>query len=114
MKNSTLESQGYHVHIYYELDLIEKAAELREKMINELPLIEGVGPLRKQAVGPHPIPMFEAWFRNEQLDPILRWLMFNRGSFVVMFHPLSGNDYDDHAAHCFWLGKSLKLNLDIF
>lgn len=109
-----LKSEGYHAHVYYVLEQIEQAQLLRQKMLVELPGVEGIGPTRRTAIGPHPVPMFEAWFKNDQLDPVLRWLMQNRSDFSVMIHPLSGDDLADHKNHSLWLGQVLKLNLDIF
>jgi aromatic ring-cleaving dioxygenase len=33
-------------------------------------------------------------------------------AWQVLIHPLSGNDYDDHAHYASWLGPQLPLNLD--
>lgn len=83
-------------------------------MVQELPEIEGAGSVRSGPIGPHPLPMFEAWFGNPSLDSVLRWAMENRRGLSVMIHPISGNDLADHRDHSIWLGKPLSLRLDIF
>ena len=110
----TLKSEGYHIHVYCEPAQAKLCEEIREKMVLELPEIDGAGPVRTRPVGPHPLPMFEAWFKSEFLDRVVRWAMLNRQGLSVMLHPISGNDLEDHRDHSFWLGKSLPLKLEIF
>lgn len=109
-----LDSKGYHIHFYYKLDQLSLASSIREAMISELPELNGVGTLRKSEVGPHPQPMFEAWFDSEHLDRVLRWTMLHRQNLSVMIHPLSGSDLADHRDHSIWLGEVLPLKLHIF
>jgi DOPA 4,5-dioxygenase len=74
----------------------------------------GVGSLRKKPVGPHPTPMFEAWFSYEVLSRVVDWMKKNNSGLSVMIHPLSGNDLDDHKLHLEWIGTPLILNLEVF
>jgi DOPA 4,5-dioxygenase len=39
--------------------------------------------------------------------------MLNREGLTILVHPLSGNDYNDHAHHALWLGAVLPLRLDM-
>jgi aromatic ring-cleaving dioxygenase len=39
--------------------------------------------------------------------------MLNRGEHDVLVHPLTGDDYADHAHHAAWLGDKLPLDLDV-
>ncbi len=110
----TLRSEGYHIHFYCETDQIALCREVQEQLVRELTGIKGAGPVRATPVGPHPLPMFEAWFHNDQLDSVLRWTMQNRRGLSVMIHPLSSDDLADHRDHSFWLGKQLPLKLEIF
>jgi aromatic ring-cleaving dioxygenase len=112
--NNHLKTDHYHVHVYYELDQLELASDIRQKFISDIPEIDGVGPLRQKAVGPHPIPMFEAWFSFQCLEQVIEWMEQNNQGLSVMFHPLSGNDFEDHATYCWWIGKELPLKLEIF
>jgi DOPA 4,5-dioxygenase len=38
--------------------------------------------------------------------------MLNHEGLSVLIHPLTGNDYDDHAQYASWLGPQLPLRLD--
>lgn len=110
----TLQSSGYHIHFYCDVEQIPLCREIREKLLQEVPEIEGAGSVRNAPIGPHPVPMFEAWFGNPSLDPVLRWAMENRRGLSVMIHPISGDDLVDHRDHSIWLGKPLPLRLEIF
>jgi DOPA 4,5-dioxygenase len=107
-------AEGYHVHFYCELSDIERCNVIRSKFVDELKGVDGVGPVRTKGVGPHPLPMFEAWFALDLLDTVVRWAMLNRQGLSVMFHPLTGDDLVDHRDHAFWLGRPLPLRLEIF
>ena len=111
---NSLKSDGYHIHFYCEANEIEKCLAVRKQFVFDLKEVEGTGSVRKQPVGPHPLPMFESWFGHEHLDAVLRWAMLNRQGLSVMVHPLSGDDLADHRDHSLWLGKPLALNLGIF
>lgn len=108
-----MEFKGYHIHIYCTLEQAERADEIRTAMLKELKVIQGAGPVRNRPVGPHPLPMFEAWFGPEGIGEVLPWILKNRRGLSVLIHPLSGNDYADHAEHAIWIGTPLPLNLEI-
>jgi DOPA 4,5-dioxygenase len=105
--------QGYHVHVYCDLSQTSLCQDVRTQLLKDLSSIEGAGPVRNRPVGPHPLPMFEAWFQPEAFDEVKNWMQNNRKGLTVMFHPLTGNDYNDHADHAIWLGEPLPLNLEI-
>ena len=109
-----VQADRYHVHVYFENSQHSIAEAVRDKMLKELPEIEGAGTLRSRAIGPHPTPMFEAWFESKDLNQIVEWIKNNRNGLSVMFHPLTGNDLDDHKIHAFWIGESLPLRLEVF
>ena len=111
---SSLKADGYHIHFYCEANEITKCVEVRNKFSEELTVVDGTGTVRRQPVGPHPLPMFESWFRSEHLDEVVRWAMLNRRGLSVMIHPVSGDDLADHRDHSLWLGKPLVLDLSIF
>lgn len=111
---SNLKSGGYHIHFYFEVNEIEVGHAVRKQFVEDLKEVQGTGTVRSHPVGPHPLPMFESWFKNEYLDTVIRWAMLNRHGLSVMIHPLSGDDLADHRDHSVWLGKPLALNLEIF
>jgi DOPA 4,5-dioxygenase len=39
--------------------------------------------------------------------------MLNREGLSVLVHPLTGDDYDDHAHFPLWLGTPLPLKLEV-
>ena len=49
----------YHAHIYFSLDEMALATQVRENIIKELPQLTYAGQLIPIAIGPHPKPMFE-------------------------------------------------------
>lgn len=114
MNFPALVSPAYHIHFYCTDEQIPLAQKVREALVNSDCGIEGAGPVRNRPIGPHPLPMFEAWFPNSALDKVLRWAMQNRRGLSVMLHPLSGSDLADHRDHAMWLGSPLPLRLDIF
>ncbi len=105
--------KGYHIHIYCKPEQVELAQSIRESMLSELKVIEGAGPVRSGPVGPHPLPMFEAWFQPEGLSQVLLWIQQHRQGLPVLIHALTGDDYLDHTRHALWIGEELKLNLDV-
>lgn len=110
-----MEIKGYHVHVYCKPEQHELCEQIRTQMLSELAgTIDGAGPLRNRPIGPHPLPMFEAWFQTRSLQPVVEWILANRSGLPVLIHPLSGNDYEDHAKHGIWIGEKLPLDLSIF
>jgi DOPA 4,5-dioxygenase len=106
---------AYHVHIYCQVEEIPQCQQLRILMLKELgDQIAGAGPVRHRPIGPHPLPMFEAWFDAEHLAAVKDWCLKNHGNFSVLFHPLTGNAYEDHALYAEWMGPILPLDLSIF
>ena len=103
---------GYHIHIYFTLEQTAVAESIRELMLRELSVIEGAGPVRNRPVGPHPLPMFEAWFQPDAIAEVLPWILKNRQGLAVLIHPITGDDYQDHAEHAVWIGQALPLNLE--
>ena len=64
-------------------------------------------------VGPHPGAMYQVAFEVAELPRLLPWLMLNRGVLNVLVHPLTGDDYEDHARYALWLGTPQKLRLEV-
>ncbi len=91
--------------------------QVREKMLQELKInsavIGGAGPVRSGPIGPHPVPMFEAWFQPEVLHVVLEWIYYNRQGLSVLIHPLSENELKDHTERALWLGEKQPLDLSI-
>lgn len=103
----------FDAHIYFSSSEKEEAENFRDKMREKFSsLTFFAGDLIPIAIGPHPMPMFEANFPTEHFSEVVIWLMQNRGSLNILVHPLTGDDYVDHTDAVMWLGKSLELNLE--
>jgi aromatic ring-cleaving dioxygenase len=72
-----------------------------------------LGRWHDQPVGPHPVPMYQVAFAVDEFARLVPWLMLNRGELSVLVHPLTGDDYADHAQFALWLGTPLPLNLEV-
>lgn len=105
----------FDIHVYFDEELLEVAATFRqclEEAFSQHKVF--VGDVIPKAVGPHPLPMFEANFGKELFGPIVLWLMHNRGPLSILVHEISGDDYRDHTVGALWLGKQLELKFEVF
>jgi aromatic ring-cleaving dioxygenase len=102
---------GYHAHIYYDEGSRAEAAALREALDAHFQVV--LGRWRDMPVGPHPQAMYQVIFAVEEFPQLVPWLMLHRGSLVVLVHPLTDDEYEDHAHHALWLGAKLPLKLDV-
>ncbi|HWI25509.1 MAG TPA: DOPA 4,5-dioxygenase family protein [Stellaceae bacterium] len=103
--------EGYHAHIYYAPATRAVAERLRTELGARFQV--RLGNWHDEPVGPHPTAMYQVAFAPAELPLVLPWLMLNRGELTVLVHPLTGNDYDDHARFALWLGPPLPLRLDV-
>lgn len=102
---------GYHAHVYYDPASRAVAAALREALAERFRV--ALGRWRDAPVGPHPQAMYQVAFEVEEFARLVPWLMLNRGELVVLVHPLTGDEYADHAHHALWLGAKLPLALEV-
>ena len=101
---------GYHAHIYYAPETRAVAERIRESLGAKFTV--QLGRWHDKPIGPHPQSMYQVAFAVEEFPRLVPWLMLNHEELSVLIHPLSGNDYDDHAHYASWLGPQLPLNLD--
>jgi DOPA 4,5-dioxygenase len=102
---------GYHAHIYYAPETRGTAAALRDELGERFPC--RVGRWHDEAVGPHPISMYQVAFEASVFARIVPFLMLNRRGLSILVHPLSGDAYDDHTRYALWLGEQQDLRLDV-
>ena len=102
---------GYHAHVYYDEATRAEAAALRETADARFKVV--LGRWRDMPVGPHPQAMYQIVFGVEEFPRLVPWLMLNRGRLVILVHPLTSDEYEDHAHHALWLGAMLPLKLDV-
>ncbi len=102
---------GYHAHVYYDPASRAAAAALREALAERFRV--ALGRWHDEPVGPHPQAMYQVAFPVEEFARLVPWLMLDRGELVVLVHPLTGDEYADHAHHALWLGAKLPLALEV-
>ncbi len=103
--------EGYHAHIYYDVESRPVAERLREGI--GAGFQAQLGRWHDNPVGPHPTSMYQAAFPVAEFPRLVPWLMLNRSGLTVLVHPLTGDDYEDHATYPLWLGSPLPLKLEI-
>jgi DOPA 4,5-dioxygenase len=103
--------EGYHAHIYYDAGTRTAAERLREAIGAGFTV--QLGRWHDSPIGPHPISMYQVAFPVAEFPRLVPWLMLNRAGLTVLVHPLTGDDYEDHATHPLWLGPPLPLKLEI-
>lgn len=101
---------GYHAHVYYGPDSRAAAARLREAIGQRF--TARLGRWHDEPVGPHPVSMYQVAFPAAEFPRLVPWLMLNRGALSILVHPLTGDDYDDHAHFALWLGAQQPLRLE--
>ena len=104
--------KSYHAHVYYN-EKTRKTAKRVRLSLNKLFKVR-LGRWRDFPVGPHPVPMYQVAFQADQFNKVAPWLMENHEGLSVLIHPNSADDLMDHSEHALWLGKQLKLKLDMF
>ncbi len=117
--NSQLLPEGFprqfDAHIYFDPNKRAFADQLREKAITDfVGQTVFVGEMIPEAIGPHPVPMFEINFPKENFAEVVLWLMKERGDLSVLVHELTGDDLYDHTQAAMWLGPQVNLYLDVF
>jgi DOPA 4,5-dioxygenase len=102
----------FDAHIYYVPSSRSRADALRlkaEKRFEGQPIF--VGRMVDQAVGPHPVPMFEINFAKEFLGEVCLWFIDNRDDLSILVHQVTGDDPVDHTAGAIWLGQQVELDM---
>lgn len=103
----------FHAHIYYHLHERAKATALHDNFRKSFESQEvKVGDLVHRSFGPHPLPMFEVNFGEQDFQRIADWLSMNRGKHTVLIHEVTGDDIRDHTTGATWLGVPLLLKFN--
>ncbi|WII73536.1 DOPA 4,5-dioxygenase family protein [Bdellovibrio sp. 22V] len=117
--NSQLLPEGFprefDAHIYFSPESRDMAEALRSHALKEFAGQKVfTGEMIPEAIGPHPIPMFEINFPKEYFTDVVLWLMKNRGDLSVLVHELTGDDLYDHTQAALWLGTPVSLDYSKF
>jgi aromatic ring-cleaving dioxygenase len=104
----------WHAHIYFTDGQRAAAAALRDDLARmaetgDSPPFLFVGRMMDAGVGPHPLPQFEAHFRERSLPLVLAAL--ERSGLRCLVHPLTDDDLADHTVHARWLGEPVALDV---
>ena len=101
---------GFHAHVYYDAETRPAAERLREGI--GAGFQTQLGRWHDSPIGPHPVSMYQVAFPIAEFPRLVPWLMLNRSGLTVLVHPLTGDDYEDHATYPLWLGSPLPLKLE--
>lgn len=104
--------KNYHAHLYFDKESIGEVREL-------VSIIQGkfglkIGTIHDRLVGPHTRWSCQVVFSNEQFNSFIPWLDKNRRGLSVLVHAQTGDDYIDHTKNAYWLGDSVKININNF
>jgi aromatic ring-cleaving dioxygenase len=105
--------QTYHAHIYFGLDEMPLATQVRENIIKELPQLTYKGQLIPMPIGPHPKPMFEIHIPASHINFAMATIDALRQGLSVLIHPVQHDELEAHTNDARWLGEKLALELDI-
>jgi len=100
----------YHAHIYYS-DLERPAASALRDRFSQRSEILFVGQMTDRAVGPHPIPQFEAHFCESARDIVIAEI--TASGLRALVHPLTDDDLADHTTLANWIGEPLELDVSV-
>jgi aromatic ring-cleaving dioxygenase len=101
----------YHIHVYYDPDTRDRAAQLRA-WIEERFTVR-MGRWHDVPVGPHPTAMYQIQFETSLFPTLVPFIMMNRMGLTILLHPQSGRPRDDHTINATWMGAVLPLNTEV-
>jgi aromatic ring-cleaving dioxygenase len=101
----------YHMHVYYDPDSRESAAQLREWVEARFPV--RMGRWHDVPVGPHVAAMYQIQFTPELFPTLVPFVMMNRMGLTVLLHPQSGRPRDDHTINATWMGAVLPVKTEV-
>jgi aromatic ring-cleaving dioxygenase len=105
--------QSYHAHIYFALDEMALAEQVRENIINALPQLTYTGQLIPMPIGPHPQPMFEIHIPAANVNHAMTTIDSLREGLSVLIHPVQHDELEAHTTGARWLGTQLALKLEV-
>jgi len=104
--------QGFHAHIYYDPEEVERAKQLAAAVQARFPV--AVGHFHLGPVGPHPRGSVQLTVPTALFGDVAQFLALNRDSLTIFAHAETGEDLADHTQHVIWFGNSEELDLSIF
>lgn len=101
----------YHIHVYYDPESRDRAAQLRQWIEERFPV--RMGSWRDEPVGPHTVAMYQVQFAPDVFPTLVPFVMMNRMGLTVLLHPQSGRPRDDHTINATWMGKVLPVKTEV-
>lgn len=102
---------GWHAHVYFEPENLDRAKALCEAVRDRFTI--QMGRMHNQPVGPHPTGSCQLSVPAEKFAEVTAWLALNRDGLTVFAHAETGDAMADHTQHVVWLGESQPLRLDV-
>jgi DOPA 4,5-dioxygenase len=103
--------QDWHAHVYFTPGTRDHAATLRDWV--EKRFTVRMGRWHEGKVGPHPQAMYQIAFTNDLFATLVPFLALNRMGLIVLVHPNTKRERDDHMLHAMWLGAVLPLDVSM-
>ena len=101
---------NYHAHIYWKNDEERKLAlSLRENLLD---IGCQLGSVHDRAIGPHPLPMYQAMYSSKIQSKVEDYLESDAGTLTVLLHEDTGDDLKDHTEGARWIGKPVTLDIE--
>jgi aromatic ring-cleaving dioxygenase len=101
----------YHIHVYYDPESRDRAAQLREWVEERFTV--RMGRWHDVPVGPHVQAMYQIQFMPELFPTLVPFVMMNRMGLTILLHPESGRPRDDHTINATWMGAVLPVKTDV-
>ena len=101
----------YHMHVYYDPESRERAAQLRAWVEERFSV--RMGSWHDEPVGPHVTAMYQIAFQPELFPTLVPFVMMNRMGLTVLLHPQSGRPRDDHTINATWMGEVLPVKTEV-
>ena len=70
-----------------------------------------MGRWKDKPVGPHPTPMYQIAFSNDEFPKLVPWLMLNHEGLSILIQPNTDDIIANHLEFSLWLGTRLDLNI---
>lgn len=103
--------RGWHAHVYFEPDQLDRACAVCEAARDRFGI--QMGRMHVDPVGPHPTGSCQLTVPPEKFSDVTSWLALNRDGLTVFTHAETGDVMADHTQHVVWLGESQALRIDV-
>lgn len=100
----------YHAHVYFsDQESKVTALSLRDRLAQ---LGATLGQIHNTKIGPHPLPMYQVNYSDENKELVEDYLAENTNNISILLHTDSDRVLHDHTDGARWLGSRLALDLE--